>query len=274
MRWYLPVLLLMVSPLAQAQERQWRDPDPENLLYIETDDGRAIVELAPRFAPKTVANIIRLSRKGAYDRQTFYRVIENFVVQGGTEAGDDIKVPMEADFDGAGLVFTSAQFGDPFAPETGFVLGFPAGRFTPEGRWWPLHCPGAVALARGNDPDSGSSEFYIVNGQAPRHLDRNMAVFGRVVYGMQVILKASRGQPPARGVIEDESQRTVINRVILAADLPEDKRTPIQIQRTDTLNFIGGLDDRRERRNAFFFRRPAQFLDICTVPVPAQLVDE
>ncbi|MDC2890312.1 peptidylprolyl isomerase [Psychrosphaera algicola] len=56
-----------------------------------------------------------------------------------------------------------------------------------------LHCSGTVAMARGNGADSASSEFYIVIGHAPRHLDRNMSVFGRVVFGMDVVQRLPRG---------------------------------------------------------------------------------
>src|SRR5690606_39743658 len=58
---------------------------------------------------------------------------------------------------------------------------------------WLTHCPGIVAMARNNEPDTGSTDFYIVIGQAPRYLDRNLTIFGRVIDGMEVVQRIHRG---------------------------------------------------------------------------------
>lgn len=265
------------TPPAAAAE--WTPLDPENTLYLETAHGRAVIVLAPWLAPRHVAQIKQLARDKFYDGLRFYRVIENFVAQFGEgETADKPPrptLPMEADVFLGDRVFTPVQVNDLFAPQTGFVDGFAMGRLASDGPAFAAHCYGALAMARDDDPNSGTTELYIVNGQAPRHLDRNMTVFGRVVAGMDVIQKVARGDPAvASGVLADQSQATLINRVVLAADLPPAERVPLEMLRTDSAEFASRLTQRRERTQAFFFRRPPAVLDICTVPVPVRVGQE
>ena len=183
------MLLVSLSCVAQDGQEEWRRVAASNLIVMELDEGEVLVELNPAFAPLTVARFKRLVRKGFYDGQSFYRVIDGFVAQGGDGsdmgiANDEPMIP--AEFDRAwsdNLRYTTVQSPDLYASETGIVDGFPVGRDREEGRIWLAHCPGAVAMARGVEPASSSTDFYIVIGQAPRYLDRNLTIFGRVVVG-------------------------------------------------------------------------------------------
>ncbi|GAB4525918.1 MAG: peptidylprolyl isomerase [Parvularculaceae bacterium] len=285
MRMLLCAAVILLAPArladAAAEGGEWRAPDPENLLILELDVGEILIELNPIFAPEHVAQVQRLARDGFYDGRDFYRVIEGFVAQGG--AVDDIASDgdpayfLDAEFwieNGGNLSFTPVDRDDPFAPETGFVDGFPAARDPETGLTWLVHCPRAVAMARGADPDSGSTDFYIVLGHAPRYLDRNLTIFGRVVSGQRIAQRIARGERRENGVIENPQQRTKIRSARIAADLEPQARPGLQVQRTDSPVFLELLENRRRRDSGFFVARPPQFLDICSIPVETRLTAE
>src|SRR6202034_49683 len=105
-------------------------------------------------------------------------------------------------------VFTPLGNPDLFAPTAGFVDGFPVGRDPKDGKSWIIQCPGVFAFARDNDETTATTEFYIVIGQAPRRLDRNLTAFGRVISGMQFVQKLNRGDADVdEGVIGDVAKR-------------------------------------------------------------------
>jgi peptidylprolyl isomerase len=159
-----------------------------------------------------------------------------------------------------------------FAPYTGFIDGFPAARDKSKGgKVWLTHCPGTVALARNNDPDSSGTDFYIVIGQSPRYLDRNLTVFGRVVWGMDVVQRIKRGPALKNGIIEEDLERSWIKRMRLASSLEEHKRLDIYIADTNSKGFKAMLKERRNRSQKFFHHKPPRVLDVCQVPVPARL---
>ena len=139
----------------------------------------------------------------------------------GSDLGERSEVPLiDAEFDidwPEDVTYTQAQTPDRFAPQAGFIDGFAVARDKSENKAWLIHCPGVVAMARGTEADSGSTDFYIVIGQAPRYLDRNLTVFGRVIAGMEVAQKINRGPTEANGIIENEIARTRIGRMRLAS---------------------------------------------------------
>lgn len=261
-----------VAPLAQ-EDGSWRNLDPANTVYLELPDGEVIIELNPDFAPLTVAQFKRLVGAGFYDGLGFYRVIGGFVAQGGD--GSDMAAPHEvpglpAEFERAWsdeLSFVSVQKPDMFAAETGFIDGFAAARNMEQKKVWLTHCPGVVAMARNNAPDTGSSDFYIVIGQAPRYLDRNLTIFGRVVDGMEVVQRIIRGTVEANGMIPDGAPRTGIIRARLGSDLPPAERAELQIADTNSSTFQDVLATRRVRGKPFFHHKPPEVLDVCQVPV-------
>src|SRR3954451_4397739 len=187
------------SPETPAAD--WRNVDPNNLVLIDTRYGQVAVELTPQFAPRHVERMRALIRAHFYDGMSFYRVIDGFVAQGGIGEGtastkDHPKEaaaleqwpPLKAEFErpiGTDVTFTPLGNGDLFAAEVGHVDGFAVGRDPKTKTMWPLHCPGTFAFARDNDDDTATTEFYIVIGQAPRRLDRNLTASGRVLEGMQ-----------------------------------------------------------------------------------------
>jgi peptidylprolyl isomerase len=136
---------------------------------------------------------------------------------------------------------------------------------------WLLHCPGALAMARDNDPDTGATEFYIPVGHAPRRLDRNLTVFGRVLDGMASLQKLNRGDPKVEsGVIQDPAKRDGIVRVQIAADILEADRPRVQVMDVMSKAFA---DFKALRKNPApdFYKRVAPNLDICGFNAPVRL---
>jgi len=272
----------------QPPPNAWRDVDPNNLVLMDTKYGETVVELAPEFAPDHVERLRALIRAHFYDGLSFYRVIDGFVAQGGIgegtastrdhpkEAADLAKKwpPLKAEFDrpiAKDLTFTPLGNADLFAPEVGHVNGFPVGRDAKEGREWLVHCPGTFAFARDNGDNTATTEFYIVIGEAPRRLDRQLTAFGRVIDGMQYLQKLERGdQKVDNGVIRDVSKRDAIIRMRLASDLPEKERPGYQVIRTESEAFAEEKTNRRNPAPEFYHRKPSGILDICATPVPVR----
>ena len=126
---------------------------------------------------------------------------------------------------------------------------------------------GAVAMARGQAADSGTTDFYIVMGQAPRYLDRNLTVFARVIDGMEVVQRITRGATEDNGIITNDMARSRISRMRLADQLEEEERREFYVMDTNSRGFRDMMDQRKKRRDAFFTQRPPEVLDVCQVPV-------
>ena len=263
----------MAEVLAAAGPADWRPLDPENTLYLELEDGRVVIELAPRFAPQHAANIRQLARQGYYDGLAIIRSQDNFVVQWGDPDGKrnlgKARATLPAEFTVAlepGLPFTPLPDRDGYAPEVGFSGGFPAARDLRTGQAWLAHCYAMVGAGRGNDVESGSgAELYVVTGHAPRQLDRNIALVGRVVAGMERLSTLPRGRGPL-GFYEDPAQHVPIRGVRVAADVPEGERSRLEVIRTDTATFAALVESRRNRRDDWY-KVPAGFIDLCNVPI-------
>ncbi len=291
LRHFVFAVLILVPLTSPAQDDLiWNALDPENTVYLEMAEGTAVILLNPDFAPQTVRQFKQLLDEQFYRGLSFYRVIEGFVAQGGDGSDMDpgqIAKTLPAEFeidwpqkprdkeeasDWQAMSWTAVQKDDLFAPFTGFVDGFPVGRDAEKGgKAWLTHCPGTVAMARNDDPDSGGTDFYIVIGQAPRYLDRNLTVFGRVVWGMDAVQRIKRGPALENGFIEEDLDRTWIKRMRLASSLDEDQRLDIYVADTNSKGFEKMLKDRRNRRNKWFYHKPPKVLDVCQVPVPVRL---
>lgn len=266
--------------LAQSGDADWRTPDPDNLLYLELDAGRVIIELAPAFAPAHVDNLRTLAREGYWDGLALYRSQDNFVVQwGDPAAGEDRQrplgsasatLPAEFDRDAAGLSFHRLPDADGWAPEAGFVDGFPAARDPASGRAWLAHCYGMVGAGRDAAPDSSNgTELYAVIGQAPRQLDRNITLVGRVLQGMELLSTMPRGDGPL-GMYREPAMHQPIHSVKLASQLPAQARVPLRVLRTDTPLFDAVVESRRNRRDGWYLR-PAGHIDLCNAPLPVRV---
>ncbi|EDL49293.1 peptidylprolyl isomerase [Erythrobacter sp. SD-21] len=178
----------------------------------------------------------------------------------------------------AGMILANGLT-DPYAqlslPYDGWPLASNYGEDENEGtaQVWPVHCYGMVGVGRNYSPDAGTgAELYTVIGHAPRHLDRNIALVGRIVEGMEHLSSLPRGKGTL-GFYEDENKRTPILTVRVAADLPEDERPVFEYLDTSGETFARYADARANRRDPFF-NVAAGGVDICNIPVPIRRVAE
>jgi peptidylprolyl isomerase len=126
-----------------------------------------------------------------------------------------------------------------------------------------------VGAGRDTAVETGSgAELYVVIGHAPRQLDRNIALVGRVLQGMELLSTLPRGAGPL-GLYEDPGQHVPIRRLRIAADVPAAERQPIEVLRTDTATFTDLVEARRNRRDEWY-KRPAGHIDLCNVPIPVR----
>jgi peptidylprolyl isomerase len=262
----------MSDVIAASKSTDWRGLDPQNTLYVELASGRVVIELAPAFAPHHVANIKALVHEHYFDGLPIYRVQDNYVVEwGDPEHVRPIKnaqktLPAEFARASKDLPFTALPEPDTYAAEVGFVDGLPAAREPSTHQTWLAHCYGMVGAGRDNDVDSGGgSELYVVIGHAPRHLDRNVTLVGRVVVGIELLSSLKRGTG-ALGVYEHPAERTPVRSVRLAADVPEEERLKLEVMRTDTQTFADLVESRRNRREEWF-KVPAGHIELCNVPL-------
>ena len=264
-----------------APASAWRDLDPANTLYMELPAGRVVIELAPGFAPEHVANIKTMTKGGFWDGLAVYRPQDNFVVQFGDADGEEAgkanpypaapKTHLPAEFTRSdkGVHFDKLPDRDGWAPEVGFVGGFPVAHDPKTGKVWLTHCYGMLGAGRNNAPDSSiGAELYVAIGQSPRALDRQLSTVGRVVKGMDLLSVIPRGPEPM-GFYEKPEQRAPIVSIKLASDVPEAQRTPLQLLRTDSQAFIDATEARRNRVDGFY-TIPVGHIDLCNVPLPVR----
>jgi len=153
----LTASLLAVFPFAAPAQTV----NPENTLFLDLEWGRVVIAMRPDLAPRHVARIKELTRKGFYDGVVFHRVIRGFM----------------------------AQTGDPTG--TG---GGGSGQKLPAEFNAERHVRGVVSMARTNDPNSADSQFFICLDDAP-HLDRQYTAWGKVVSGMEFVDRIKKGAP-------------------------------------------------------------------------------
>ena len=264
-----------------APASAWRNLDPANTLYMELPAGRVIIELAPGFAPEHVANIKTMAKGGFWDGLTIYRSQDNFVVQFGDAEGEEAgkakpyptgtrtRLPAEFTRSTEGARFDKLPDIDGWAPQVGFIDGMPAARDPKAGKAWITHCYGVLGAGRNNAPDSSiGAELYVVIGQAPRALDHQLSVVGRVVKGMDLLSTIPRGPEPM-GFYQKPEQRAPIKAIRLASEVPAAERTPLQLLRTDSQAFIDATEARRNRVDDFY-TVPAGHIDLCNVALPVR----
>ena len=270
----------MTEVLAASQPSDWRGLDPDNTMYLDFVAGRVIIELSPGYAPQHVANIKTLLRQHYFDGLSILRVHDNYVVQwGDPDAGDKDKakpfgeakrsVPGEFSQAIAKQPFVHLPDGDVYAPQVGWSGGFPVARDPKQGQTWLTHCYGMVGVGRDNAADSGSgAELYVVLGHAPRHLDRNVTLVGRVVQGMELLAALPRGSG-ALGFYEKPEQRIALKQVRLGSELPEAQRSRIELLRTDTPTFTALVETRRNRHDEWYLSQAGK-VELCNVPLPSR----
>lgn len=293
---------------AAAPASNWVTIRPDDLLVMELAPDaqnrprRVIIQLAPPpFAQGWVSNIGILAKARWWDGTSVNRVQENYVAQWGDAsekkplppglnkvAESEYEMPFHPGlFPNAWSNGTIApvpalpsnlaparapKLADPYAEHYTFVGGMPFALTmkgsTPD-RVWPVHCYGSVGVGRNLSPDTGTgAELYAVIGHAPRHLDRNIAVVGRVVEGIEHLSSLPRGTE-ALGFYKTAAERVPIRSVRLASDLPKAERPRFQYLSTESASFAAYANARANRRDAFFIR-PAGGADICNLPVPVR----
>lgn len=265
--------LTMSEVLEASSPADWRPLDPENTLYVELPAGRVVIDLAPAFAPLHVKNIKTLARAGYFNGLSIIREQDNYVAQWGDPDNRHPLPPgigkLAPEFDSAlapHMDFTRLPDGDVYAPEVGFSGGFPVARSAALHRTWLAHCYGMVGVGRDLDAESGSgAEIYVVIGHAPRHLDRNVALVGRVVQGIELLSGLPRGSD-AMGFYSKSETALPIKSVRIAADVPPAERSNLEVIRTDTATFNALVESRRNRPEDFF-KVQAGRIDLCNVPI-------
>ena len=288
----LPILLM--AALAQAQAAQppkpktpteiiaaapasaWKTIPADDLLVMELKSGGTVViQLAPAFAPVHVANIRALARADYWQGAAIYRVQDNYVVQWGNNEtekplpqGVIATPPAEYAMGSQGLAIRRFEYPDSYAPQAGHVDGWPVAIHSDE-QINLTHCYSYVGVGRGLSPDTGmGGELYAVIGHAPRHLDRNIAVVGRVISGIEAMTSLPRGTETL-GFYKEESQHVPIASVRLASAIPAGERPSFQYLDTGSAAFADYVRARANRSDDFFIR-PAGGVDLCNAPVPVR----
>jgi peptidylprolyl isomerase len=157
------LLCLAVTLGLVASSAAFAAASPEDTLNLDTQYGRVVIEMRPDLAPKHVARIKELVRKGFYDGLTFHRVIKGFMAQGGDPDGNGTG--------GSGQTIPAEFSSEPFKR-------------------------GVVGMARSSDPNSGDSQFFIMFEDG-FFLNGQYTVWGVVTSGMEFIDKLAVGEPPA-----------------------------------------------------------------------------
>ena len=273
-----PAKLLTPNDIvAQAPASAWKTIPPDDLLVIDlANGGRVVVHLAPVFAPVHVANIRALARAAYWNGASVYRLQDNYVAQWGLNESDKPwppgvtpKPPAEYTRALKGLRITPLGSPDPYAPGAGFADGWPVA-YSVKAGWANLaHCYGSVGVGRNLAPDTGTGgELYAVIGHAPRQLDRNIALVGRVIEGLDRLSSLPRGTE-ALGFYKDKAQYVPIAGIRLASDMPAGERPAFEVMDTASATFAHYLKVRANRRDDFY-RVPAGGVDLCNVQVPVR----
>jgi peptidylprolyl isomerase len=263
--------------VAAAPASAWKAIPADELMVMDlANGGRIVVQLAPAFAPVHVANIQALARGKYWDGATVYRVQDNYVAQWGLNesdkpwpAGVTPKPPAEYTRALKGLSITRLGWPDAYAPGAGFADGWPVAYSAKEG-WADLtHCYGSVGVGRDLSPDTGTGgELYAVIGHGPRQLDRNIALVGRVIDGIDKLSTLPRGTE-ALGFYKDKAQYAPIASIRIASDMPAGERPSYEVMDTASTAFAQYLKVRANRHDDFYIR-PAGGVDLCNVQVPVR----
>jgi peptidylprolyl isomerase len=244
----LAALIAAGTASAAFAAEGYRAVDPQDLLVIQTTKGRVLLELRPDVAPKHVARVKLLARKGYYDTDVFYRVITDYIAQtgqknvGGVSASGEGTLPAEFTFRAEGFT--------PVPPSAGFLGSLPTGRGT-DGVLWVKYCPGVAAMAHYESEDSADSQFFLMLGRVP-DLEKTFTAWGRVVSGLEVVKSLNLGEPPA------DPDRMVTVKV--AADLPEASRPKVEIAEIGSESFTAAIAAAKTARGMAF--------GVCDVQVP------
>lgn len=267
--------------VAKANVKEWAAIAPSDLLVMDLAPlngkvRRVVIQLVPApFSQGWVGNIRKLAAAKWWDGTSINRVQDNYVAQWG-DATEKKALPeglatvpeseyVTEDFVRRPFYSLEGSWRDSYSHDTGFYRGWPIA-FGKEG-YWPVHCYGMVGVGRNLSPDTGTgAELYTVIGHAPRHLDRNIALVGRVIEGIEHLSSLARGTG-ALGFYEKEEERVPILSVRLGNEI--EGLPAYEYLSTENASFSAYADARANRRDAFFIK-PAGGADICNIPVPVR----
>ncbi len=286
--------------VAAAPKADWAAIAASDLLVMElaadakSKPRRVVIQLMPApFSAGWIRNIRKLAAAQWWDGTSVNRVQDNYVVQWGDASekkalpsGLEVvpessyvanlasPVPCPVDVTDPGMCVGTSEYllSNPIEPDryaaSGFTNGWPLG--TNGSDMWPVHCYGMVGVGRDMPPNTGTgAELYTVIGHAPRHLDRNIALVGRVIEGIEHLSSLPRGTG-ALGFYETADERVPIRSMRIASEMETDKPLPkFEYLSTESASFAAYADARANRRDAFFIR-PAGGADICNIPVPVR----
>lgn len=253
--------------IANAADEEWRVVNRQNILKISLPTGAAYVELNSQLAPKHTSNIKKLAREGFYKNTSVYRFVEGFVAQGGDSSGKKLiktaEKTLPAEFyltTNEPLLITELE-GDGYAAVTGFLNGFAVAQNAVHTQTWQVHCNGVFAMARDNDINSASTEFFVTIGQGPRYLDKNITVFGRVLEGMEHFNRLKR-------VATANEVFNPIADIHVLADVKNDRST-FKVLKTDSSAFKRLITARQNRSEPWFIKK-YNYVDVCGMPIPTK----
>jgi cyclophilin family peptidyl-prolyl cis-trans isomerase len=269
--------------VAAAPQSDWVAIAASDLLVMDLAGGkRVVIQLMPApFSQGWVGNIRKLAAARWWDGTSVNRVQDNYVVQWG-DASEKKALPkglakiVEREYviSWAAAQWTALPSGMFDSREArgsygteGINRGWPIGNdgFTA----WPVHCYGMVGVGRNLSPDTGTgAELYTVIGHAPRHLDRNIALVGRVISGIENLSSLPRGTGDL-GFYKTPAERTAITSIRIGTDVAGLPR--FEYLSTESASFAKYADARANRRDPFFIR-PAGGADICNIPVPVRRI--
>ncbi|WP_077145399.1 peptidylprolyl isomerase [Sphingopyxis sp. KK2] len=284
---------------AAAPAKDWIAIPASDLLMMDLAPDaagkprRVVIQLMPApFSRGWIGNIRKLAAAHWWDGTSVNRVQDNYVAQWGdaTEKKplpEGLAVVPESEYVREADHFFSHRFAsgfnvqtlpnkkspvlvpDSYKTLTEAIFGWP---FASDGKqFWPVHCYGMVGVGRNMSPDTGSgAELYTVIGHAPRHLDRNIALVGRVISGIEHLSSLPRGTE-ALGFYGSEAERVPITSVRIATELASVDQPKFEYLSTESDSFLKYADARANRRDPFFIK-PAGGADICNIPVPVRAV--
>ena len=275
------------SVVAAAPASDWRAIDPADLLVMDLAPDaagkprRVIIQLLPPpFSQGWTSNIRTMAKAHWWDGTSVYRVVDNWVAQWGDAdetkpLPEGVVSPLDS-YETGGVhrmidAFAHGDFlKDPYSPNAFILSGWPIASDDMRLSAWPIHCYGSVGVARDIETTGTGSELYVVIGHAPRQLDRNIAVVGRVIEGIEHLSTLPRGNGDA-GVYDDAALRVPIVSVRLGSEVADFSQPTFEYLATDSDSFARYVRVRANRQDDFY-KVPAGGVDVCNVQVPIRRV--
>ncbi len=267
----LAVTAALIAPLPAAAQ-EWREPPAENVMVVDTTKGRIIFEMFPDVAPQHVERLQTLTRQGFYDGIKFHRVLSGTMAQTGDPlgtgaGGSDLpdlpaefafrrgRSPMFAVVPNAGQGVFGLYGGLPVLTQPDAQMMITTDAKVPA---TVRFCPGVVAMARANSPDSANSQFFLMTGERTQ-LNDSYSAFGRVLAGLDVVRGLNSGPPEEDGRVANPD---VMTRVRLLADIPEAERPTVRVAMPGSPAWAAAVEAGRVAATGR--------IHICNVQIPAE----